>query len=240
LAVRRITSTFETRALVLGRVLVGEADLLLQVLTEARGLLTVSARGARKARSPFGVLEPMHRIQVRVALAEGREIATLREARVDRARVALIEDEARLHAALGLLRFVKDVLRPHDPDPDLFRAIDESLDAIEGTRGTGVDPELVALRSTVRVLGELGYSIELRHCARCGKPCGETSAALVDPDAGGLVCRACGGGPLLLSAADRRAILAFLGGTELELGRAARSLLAEVALRLGRGTGRAS
>jgi DNA repair protein RecO (recombination protein O) len=239
LAVRRITDTFETRALVLGRVSVGEADLLLQVLTEGRGLLTISARGSRKARSPFGVLEPMHRLQLRVALAEGREIATLREARIDRARVALIEDESRLHAALGLLRFVKDVVRPHDPDPDLFRAIDDGLDAIEGTRGTEVDPELVALRSTVHVLGELGYSIELRQCARCGKPCGDASAALVDPEVGGLVCRACGGGPLRLSAADRRAILTFLSGPTLELGRSARSILGELALRLGRGTGRA-
>jgi DNA repair protein RecO (recombination protein O) len=238
LAVRRVTDTFETRALVLGRVSVGESDLLLQVLTEARGLLTISARGARKARSPFGVLEPMHRLKLRVALAEGREIASLREAQVDRARVGLVEDEARLHAALGLLRFVKDVLRPHDPDRDLFRAIDDGLDAIEATRETDVDPELVALRWTVRVLGELGYSLELRRCARCGKPCGESSSALVDPEVGGLVCRACGGGPRLLSASDRRAILDFMGGAQAALGREARSLLAELALRLGRGTGR--
>jgi DNA repair protein RecO (recombination protein O) len=180
----------------------------------------------------------MHRLVLRVALAEGREIATMREARVDRARVALVEDEARLHAALGLLRFVKDVVRPHDPDPDLFRAIDDGLDAIEGTRGSDIDPELVALRSTVHVLAELGYSIELRQCARCGKPCGEASAALVDPEFGGIVCRACGGGPVLLSATDRRALREFLNGASLELGRSSRSLLAELSLRLARGTGR--
>ena len=210
---RRLFETVETRALILGRVPVGDADLLLQLLTEERGLLSVSARSARRARSAFGVLEPIHTLFVRLALSEGRDVANLRESRVDRSRLPILDDEQRLNSALELLRLVRTAVQPGARDPGLFSVVEAALELLAEAE----DVRRALLFSSFRVIGELGYSLELSACVRCGKVCGSDSASLLDPSRGGLVCRACGGGPIFLSASERRHTLALLESADVNV-----------------------
>ena len=203
---KRIAQIIESRALVLGRTQVGDADLLLQLLTEERGLLTVSARSARRPSSRLGALEPMQTLRVKFALPEGRDIGTLRESVVTAARGSMLTDEPRMLAALSMLHGVKVLVLPGAVDHALFTMVEASLDAIE----RAVDVARTALHANVRIADILGFSLSFEACVRCGKPCPDGSPALIEPSEGGLVCRACGGGPLRMSPDERRQCAAFM------------------------------
>lgn len=203
---KRISQLVETRALVLGRTQVGDADLLLQLLTEERGLLTVAARSARRASSRLGALEPMQTLRVKFALPEGRDIGTLKESVVTAARANLVADEERMLAALSVLRGVKLLVLPGAVDRELFAMVDASLDAISRTE----DVARASLHANARIADVLGFSLSFDACVRCGRLCPDGAPALIEPAEGGLVCRACGGGPLRLSAAERRQCAAFM------------------------------
>ena len=203
---KRIAQTIESRALVLGRTQVGDADLLLQLLTEERGLLTVAARSARRPSSRLGALEPLQTLRVKFALAEGRDIGTLKESVVTVARGSMLADEERMLAALSVLRGVRVLLLPGAVDRALFAMVERSLDAIAGA----ADVARTALHANVQLADILGFSLSFDACVRCGKVCPDGSPALIEPAEGGLVCRACGGGPLRLTAEDRRQCAAFV------------------------------
>ena len=69
------------------------------------------------------------------------------------------------------------------------------------------------------VLGGIGHAdgrwgLDLERCVRCGRDCGGSSSAFVDPAAGGLVCRACGGARLLLREGRRARFLASTLGDD--------------------------
>ncbi len=205
---RKVRDRVDTVALVVRRVSIGEADLMVTLLTRERGLVTASARGAKRPASKLGALEPMHTLRVVLEIAPSEEVGKLREARIERARLGLLSEERRMNAAGALLRLARRTTGPVDADPDAFDAVEAGLDAIaaaEPGRARGSFAWAGA-----RLLQALGYGIELSRCVRCGTPCPPSSPSFVDPVAGGLVCRACGGGPILLSAEQRRMLAAWL------------------------------
>jgi DNA repair protein RecO (recombination protein O) len=196
--------------LVLRRTLVGDADLLVSLFTADKGLLTVSARGARRASSKLGALEPIHTLLVTFELRPGADVGKLVEARIERARLRATSDSARLDAAFRVLTWVRSVSSPLEPDPRMFATVETLLDRLDD-EGTVRERRLLA-STGLRVLEALGYGLELDACVSCGAPCPEGSAALLDPERGGLVCRACGGARLLLKATQRRALAALARG----------------------------
>ena len=64
------------------------------------------------------------------------------------------------------------------------------------------EESLLALQ--IRVLTALGFSPTLDRCVGCGKVPSPERSASFDAARGGIVCRACGGGRLILSAAALR------------------------------------
>lgn len=212
---RRAREAFETLALVVRRVRVGDADLLVTMLTRDRGLITASARAALRPSSKLGALEPMHTLFVGLELAPAEEIARLRSARIERPRLALLDDERRIHSASELLRQARGIIGVGAHEPTSFDALERGLDAI--AVAPAGDESVQLARAGAQLLESLGYGLELACCVRCGTECPPGAAALVDPAKGGLVCRACGGGPLVLGGQQRPRVAAWLAGHELDL-----------------------
>lgn len=183
---------------------------MLGLFTRERGLLSAAARGARKASSKLGALEPLHTLRVSLELSSQSDVAKLREARIERARLGLLEQADRLEAASRLLRLARSVLAPAVPEPAAFDRLEADLDQLDAAPPGQV--AAVAARAGANLIGALGYGLDLSACVRCGTACPPASSALLDPSAGGLVCRACGGGPVLLRAADRETLLRFMAG----------------------------
>lgn len=183
---------------------------MLSLFTPRLGLLSAAARSARRASSKLGVLEPLHGLEVDLDLAPGEEIARLVQSTIVRPRLGILSDGDRLDEAARILRWVRATVGVGAPEPRGFAIVVEALDRLD----LGGEPRPIVLRAGLELLSALGYALELERCTRCGRACPEGATALVDPAAGGVVCRGCGGGPLRLGAEVRRELRAIARGGE--------------------------
>jgi DNA repair protein RecO (recombination protein O) len=201
--------TVETEALVVRTVEVGEVDVVATLFTERLGKLGAMVRGARKgSKRVGGALEPVHTIAVLLE-DRGKELTTLKEARIVRVRGGVVSDLEALDAAGVALRWARHVFPPRTPEPDGWQAIIEALDALDERSAR---PRVVLARAGLRLLAVAGYSLDLERCVVCGRACPEEKVACVDPARGGLVCRACGGASAVVLPSARRAARALEEG----------------------------
>jgi DNA repair protein RecO (recombination protein O) len=210
------TERLRTEALLVRSAPFGEADAMVTLFTEQRGMISAVARSARRSLRRFPALEPMHLLRVGVEERRGADVASLVESAIARPRLGLVGNLERLDAAGRALRWVRRAAPPHTPEPALWTEINALLDALDADGTAGPDALLAA--SGLRLLGALGWGLDLSRCVRCGKECAARASAYLDPGEGGLVCRSCGGGPVLLRAERREALLAAALGGERTLG----------------------
>lgn len=202
-------SRLESDALVVRTVEFGEADVIVTLMTEQIGKVGAIARGARKgSRRMAGALEPVHTVAV-VLEDRGGDLATLKEARVVRARADLLTSLEALEAAGIALRWARHAFPPRTPEPRGWSILIGLLDVLD-TRAVPVRRELA--RSGLAMLGALGYALDLEQCVVCGRACPAARVACVDPARGGLVCRTCGGAATVLAPALRDAARSLAAG----------------------------
>lgn len=206
------------RAFLLGRVPYGEADLIVHVFSEAHGKISALARGARRSQKRFsGSLEPLHTLRLQLTEKASSELFTVREASIERPRLGLVRDLDNLDRASQALGWLRRALPPRTPEPALWFALEEFLNHLDNPSSHSPQAELVVFG--LHLLQELGFALQLEQCVSCDKLCPPGQAAWLHPERGGLICRACGGGPLLLPGALRETLLAALQGeTELRWG----------------------
>ena len=176
--------------------------------TESHGTVTVIARAARKSSKRFASLEPMHQLRIAFELRSGSDTGALLEASIARTRLHLTGDLDRLEAAGQALRWLRKGAPPLTKDPLLWSTITSFLDDLDGD--DALDPRAALANVGLYLLAQIGFALELERCVQCGRPCDPKSAALLDPRRGGLVCRADGGGPILLRPEQRAR---FIRGT---------------------------
>jgi DNA repair protein RecO (recombination protein O) len=202
-------SRIESEALVVRTVEFGEADLIVTLVTEQVGKLSAIARGARRgSRRLAGSLEPVHTVAVMLE-DKGGDLATLKEARVVRARTGLTGRLDALESAGVALRWARHAFPPRTPEPQGWRILLELLDVLDGG---DAPPRRELARAGLAMLAALGYALDLEQCVVCGRPCAPTKAACIDPVRGGLVCRSCGGASTVLLPELRQAARALAAG----------------------------
>jgi DNA repair protein RecO (recombination protein O) len=183
-------SRLESEALVVRTVEYGEGDVIATFVTEQVGLVGAIVRGGRRPSARVGgALEPMHTIAVHME-DKGKDLATLKEARVVRVRARLVQDLASLEAAGEALRWARYLFPPRTPEPEGWRVLVDLLDALDRPEAL---PTGELARAGLLLLAAVGYGLDFDRCVVCGKACPEDRVACIDPARGGLVCRACGG-----------------------------------------------
>jgi DNA repair protein RecO (recombination protein O) len=186
----------------------GDVDRVVTLLTTDFGKLSLLARGARRSHRRFGgALEPYVLLRVEVGLGRG-ELGRLAQAQVTRPFVRILASLQKMMLAGAGLELVRQAVPARAPDPRVFElcvALLEALDEEEGAR------EELLLAFKGRLMALVGFAPGLDTCAVCGKRAPEGQAACFDPQRGAVVCRACGGGPVRLSAGARARLQASLG-----------------------------
>jgi recombinational DNA repair protein (RecF pathway) len=137
----------------------------------------------------------------------GRELQTLAEFDVERQRVALSHDVARYVSASALAELVMR-FSPEEPHPEIFALLTVELDRLADTAADQLPR--VSLEGLWAVVGAMGFTPALDHCAVDGSPIGESGAdfSIVD---GGFVCAGCAGSrETSRLGADDRDVLASL------------------------------
>jgi len=194
------------RGLLLSRVVYGDADFIVHLFTEQLGKIAALARGARRSQKRFGgALEPLHTLVLRVQGRPHVELFTLKEAELSRTRQRVTESLSAMETAGRALSWVKKSAPPHTPEPLVWEALERLLDELEGP--SELDHDSLLASFGVQLLEGLGWGLELSRCVSCSKPCRAGQSAWVNPERGGLICRFCGGGPVLLPGPLRNLLL---------------------------------
>ena len=211
MAPRTARSTIETLALLLARVTYGESDLIVQLFTEQEGKVSALARGARKSNKRFsGSLEPMHTIKVELQAPVHGELYTIKNSHIAQPRSMIVAQLDRMTAAGRALSWVKRATSAQVTEAALWSSVNATLDELGLVDGNDADD--VAASFGLRLLELMGWGLNFLRCVSCGKACPQERSAWLNPERGGLVCRACGGGPFQISGSDRKALHAVAQG----------------------------
>jgi DNA repair protein RecO (recombination protein O) len=226
--------SFQTEALLLGRVEYGEADLIVQFFTRSHGRLSALARGARKNQKRFlGSLEPFHTLTVELTEPARGDLHSLKSSNIEVPRDRLSRSLAPLTEAGRALGWLRRAAPTSVAELQLWDAITTLLDELAALRVTTV-PTYITAAFALRLLELLGWGINFQSCVSCGKQCPADRPSWVSPERGGLICSACGGGPIKLSPSSRARLRRAAQNNETELddeSAAAALRIAERALR---------
>ncbi len=167
----------------------GEADRVVTLLTRERGKVSAFARGARASRRRFGgALEPFTLLTAEARERAGSDLLGLDTVAVVRGFPALRADLARIACAGYAAELARELVRDHEPHPELLALLLEYLALLEAApaRPAGLRAfELGALRAA-------GLMPRLDRCARCGGALEVGAAVRFDPGQGGALCGGCG------------------------------------------------
>jgi DNA repair protein RecO (recombination protein O) len=139
------------------------------------------------------------------------ELAHLERVSVDRSFSGILRSLDSIAAAGAALAVIRERLPDHEPEPAVFESAVQFLAALDG----GAPSEEALLSLQIRVLNILGFAPTLDRCVLCAKVPAPGRSASFDAARGGIVCRACGGGQLVLSSRALRRWVAVESTTEL-------------------------
>ncbi len=128
------------------------------------------------------------------------ELAHLERVSVDHSFHGILKSLDAIGAAGAAMAVIRERVPEHEPEPAVFDAAVRFLDALD----RGAPPKEALLSLQIRVLTILGFAPTLDRCVVCGKVPEPGRAASFDASRGGIVCRACGGARLVLSASAMR------------------------------------
>ncbi|MDR7433726.1 MAG: DNA repair protein RecO [Armatimonadota bacterium] len=175
---------YRAEGIVLRRVALGEADRLVTLYTREHGKLYAVARGARKPTSRLGGrVEPY--THLRALLASGRSLDILTQVEVVEPFGALRTDLQRMAYAAYAVELVDKATATREPHAQLFHLL---IDTLRGM--CNGDPEVAALRFSLRLLILQGYRPSLDRCVGCGRSLGPFPR--FSTSLGGVLCRRCG------------------------------------------------
>jgi DNA repair protein RecO (recombination protein O) len=167
----------------------GESDRVVTLFSRERGKVSAFARGARASRRRFGgALEPFTLVSAEVRSRSASELLGLDSTTVLRGHGGIRGDLARIACASYATEVARELVREHEPHPELFELLLEYLDLLD---------RAPARPATLRAyeLGALhaaGLAPRLDACARCGDALDPSARAVrFDPGHGGALCTGC-------------------------------------------------
>ena len=184
-----------------------ESDRILTLFTRECGLLSASAHGCRKPKSPLlGGSEPF--VYGEFLLFERAGRFTVDSCEVLESFYPIREDIARFAGGMSMLKLVEKSGAAERSDR-LFSMLYYALSYL--CYGD-VDPADITICFIIRALSVLGMQPAVTCCARCGKDLRSKKTFFFSPEQGGALCEDCAAGacaitPLALEALRRMLLL---------------------------------
>ncbi len=183
----------------------GEADRIVNLLTERHGKVRAVVKGVRKTKSRFGArLEPL--VHVSLLFYEGRELDVVTQAEVVELFRPVREDLGRLAKASALLEATDQLAQERHADPRLFVMLLGALRALSAH-----DSPVLVPAFFLKLLSSEGFHPLLDECAVCGD---RYALVAFDLAHGGVLCVGCGtgGDRVSVSPAGLDLVRRILGG----------------------------
>jgi DNA repair protein RecO (recombination protein O) len=142
----------------------GEADLIVSLLTERHGKIRGVAPNARKSRRRFGgALEPLTRVSAAWSQKEGRDLHRIDALECIRSFAGMQSDPVRQAACAVMSELSEAFAREGQSDSKSYRLLGASLSALE----EGADPWVVIRYFEYWILRLHGLLPDLLHCSSC-------------------------------------------------------------------------
>lgn len=207
-------TSYALRVLVLRKTKLGEADVILTLLSSDGGIVRAVAKGMRKPTSRFaGRLEPGSVADL--MLAPGRTFEVVSDARSVDLHAGLRADYERSTAASVVLDVLDKMAVEGQPEERLFGLACATLGALETAELSRIRPLVTAF--LLKAMSMHGYRPHLDSCVSCACTAGGRSGFSLE--AGGILCPACGGSAPPLSAGARELLSWLLASTMEEISR---------------------
>ena len=157
--------TYPARVLVLRKRKLGEADLILGMLSGDGSLVEAVAKGARKPTNTFATRLDLF-CESEVLLARGRNLDIASEARLLNAHEQLRHDPASTYAAAPVIDVLGHTVLPNLPVEHLFDMSSSALGHIEEAPEP-IKPSITAA-FLVKLFAIMGVRPQVRRCVSCG------------------------------------------------------------------------
>ena len=156
---------YQTEAIVLKRIKLGEADRILTLYTPNLGKIRAVAKGSRRTTSKLGGhVELLTHSQL--MLARGRNLDIVTQAQTIHNFLTIKENLDKLSFGLYISELVDSFTPDHAEDHRLFDLLLETLQQLSQDKDAGS----ILRYFELRLLDYLGYRPQLRHCTNCGSP----------------------------------------------------------------------
>lgn len=177
---------YQTEAIVLKRIKLGEADRILTLYTADLGKIKAVAKGTRRPKSKLGghVELLTHSL---LMLARGRNLDIITQAQTIDNFLALKDDLGRISYSLYILELVDSFTAEHIENRRLFNLLLDTLHQLSEAK----DGEPVLRYFELHLLDHLGYRPRLQQCAGCDAPL-QPATNFFSSSQGGALCHDCG------------------------------------------------
>ena len=206
-------SVVSTPAVLLRSFNYSETSRVLRLYTKDLGLVSVMAKGVRRAGARgHGGLDTFSRGELTAYLRPTRDLQTFKEFAVEEAGGSLARDVLRFAGASVLAEIVLLHAGP-DPSPQVFERLTNALRRIDAVPREGIIGAVLA--EGWMLVTTLGYEPQIELCVHCGRTLGATEVLRFDFSAGGVRCSDCASdhsGPRVGPGA-RQQLAALLQGT---------------------------
>ncbi len=177
-----------TPALILDRVLFGDRDLVLTLLTRDHGIVSAIARSARGSRHRFaGSLDLFVVFQAGLRARPHGALSVLTQAEPLHHLAGILESLDRLEIGQAMLVLARDLLRDAPAGPVTFEHVTTAFEALERCAPGAEHAPLLAL--CLALLGDLHHPPSTTVCSLCGTAYG-AEGAMLRPD-GAIACPSC-------------------------------------------------
>ncbi|WP_040948386.1 DNA repair protein RecO [Gorillibacterium massiliense] len=164
----------------------GEGHIILSLLTEQLGKVSVMARGAKKANSRLAACAQPFTYGDYVIYRGGGGMGTLNQGETLDSRRMLREDLHKTAYSAYIAEMADRLLPENEPNSMLFHQLNAALAAID----EGKDAEIVIAIMEMKMLALAGYLPQLTECVSCGSDQGEMRVSIAQ---GGILCPRCYG-----------------------------------------------
>jgi len=177
--------TYQTEAIIIKKIKLGEADRILSLYTPHLGKIRVVAKGVRRPRSKMaGHLELLtHSL---VSLARGRNLDTVIGSQTINSFLPLKSDLRLTSQALYAVELVDLFTADNDENYPLFQLLLETMHKL----CQGNNNELTLRYFELHLLNLVGYRPQLGQCVSCRSPLKAITNSF-SPSAGGVLCPRC-------------------------------------------------
>ena len=176
---------YQTEAIIIKRIKLGEADRILTIYTPEMGKIRAVAKGTRRPKSKLGGhVELLTHSQL--MLARGKNLDIITQAQTINNFLPVKDDLDRISYGLYISELVDSFTADNIENGHLFQLLLETMHRLSQTS----DGELVLRYFELHILDYLGYRPQMQNCASCGTPL-QPITNYFSASQGGTICPDC-------------------------------------------------